>query len=129
MGVHAFENDTLSVKLNGAEIATINASDFASGSIEPITKTVSFPIDSHTPATITIEGSSIKNSIEATGSYNFTVKLADPQNVDGNSVTLTQDTLVGNTTTIQWATLTLQNPTAPGPTTDIIYNSASSQEI
>lgn len=127
-GALAFANDQLSVKLNGSEIATITASDFPANSTTAITKVVSIPVDSATPATITIVGSSIKNTTASNGAYTFAVKLADVRDTANNVVNLVTDTLVGDKTTVQAPTLTLKNATVAAPTNSTI-SATSNQEV
>lgn len=127
-GALAFANDQLSVKLNGSEIATISAANFAPGSMTAIPKVVSIPVDSTTPATITIVASSIKNAIGVSGVYTFTVKLSDVRDSSNNSVTLLSESLVGDKTTIQSPTMTLKNATVAAPTNNTI-SATSNQEV
>lgn len=127
-GASAFANDQLSVKLNGSEIATITSSDFLSGSTTAIPKVVSIPVDASTAATITIVGTSVKNTPGVNGAYTFTVKLSDVRDSANNSVALLSDSLVGDKTTIQSPTMTLKNATVAAPTNNTI-SSTSNQEV
>jgi hypothetical protein len=125
-GALAFANDQLSVKVNGAEVATITASDFPAGSVAPIVKTVSIPVDSSTAARITIVGSSVKNVTPAS-TYTFGVKLGDVRDAANNTVALLTDTVTGDKTTIQAPTLTVKPATVAAPTNDKI-SAVSNQE-
>ena len=127
-GALAFSNNQLSVKLNGSEIATITSSDFLPGGVLPITKTVSIPVDSTTPAAITIVGSSVKNTLGVSGVYTFAVALSDVRDSANNAVTLITSTVTGDKTTIQSPTLTLKNATTAAPSTATISSVSSPQE-
>ena len=126
-GALAFANDQISVKLNGSEVATITSTDFPAGSTSAITKTVSIPVDSSTPATITLVASSIKNNLGVAGAYTFNVALSDVRDSANNSVTLITSSLAGDKTTIQSPTLTLKNATVAAPSNSTI-SSVSNQE-
>ena len=83
-GINAFVNDSLSVKLNGSEIATLTSLVGAQ------VKTVSFVVDSANPGVLTVEGS-IKNNIGVNGSFTTTVALTDVRDSNNNAATIGAD--------------------------------------
>jgi S-layer homology domain len=123
-GINAFVNDQLSVKLNGAEIATLTV--LTGGLAQP--KTVSFVVDSANPATLTIEGS-IKNNQSVNGSFTFQVALSDVRDSSNNSATIgAGNNLTGDKTTVNTAVVELKTATVAAPSTTRLYSSAD-QEI
>jgi hypothetical protein len=129
LGATAFANGTLSVRVNGSEIATITSSDYPANSTAAIVKNISFPVDANTPATITIVASSVLNNTTVSGDYKFTVALTDVRDAANNVVPLnTTNTNVGYKTTIQAPVLTVQNSTVAAPTNRTISNTTN-QEV
>jgi len=123
-GINAFVNDQLSVKLNGAEIATLTT---LNGGVAQ-NKTVSFVVDSANPATLTIEGS-IKNNQSVNGSFTFVVGLADVRDSSNNTATIgAGNNLTGDKTTVNTAVVELKTATVAAPSTTRLYSSAD-QEI
>jgi hypothetical protein len=127
-GTNAFANNQLSVKVNGSEIATITASDYAGGLTVLPTKVVSIPVDSTTSARITIVGSSVKNTLTGSNLYGFKVQLSDVRDSANNSVTLGTAAVTGDQTTIQAPTLTLKNATVAAPSNSTI-SATTNQEV
>jgi hypothetical protein len=123
-GINAFVNDQLSVKLNGAEIATLTT---LNGGVAQ-SKTVSFVVDSANPATLTIEGS-IKNNQAVNGSFTFVVGLSDVRDSSNNQATIgAGNNLTGDKTTVNTAVVELKTATVAAPSTTRLYSSAD-QEI
>ena len=121
-GITAFVNDQLSVKLNGAEIATLTTLSGAQF------KTVSFVVDPTTPAIITIEGS-VRNVSAVSGAFNFTVALTDVRDSSNNQATIGAGaSLTGDKTTIATAQVQVQSTTVSAPSLNRI-SSSSEQEI
>lgn len=121
-GITGFVNDQLSVKLNGAEIATLtNISS-------PQAKTVSFVVDAGNPAIVTIEGS-VKNNASVTGSYQFNVSLTDVRDSSNNAASVgAGGNLTGDRTTVATATVNVKPATAAAATTSRVFGNAT-QEI
>jgi len=119
-----FVNDQLSVKLNGAEIATLTS---LSG---PQVRTVSFVVDATTPAVLTVEGSIKNNANVAPASYQFTVALTEVRDSSNNTIGSlgAGSSLTGDRTTVATAEVELRNATVAAPSTSRIYSSAE-QEI
>ncbi len=129
LGVQAFTDDILSVRFNGSEFATITLTDFPPNDNHLISKTVSLPINYQNTGTITIVGGPIKATPSATGSYSFNVELSSIQNIDGKTVTFTQNALTGNTTTIyQSPTVIIKDASVAAPLNNKIYGGIS-QEV
>ena len=121
-GITAFVNDQLSVKLNGAEIATLTTLSGAQS------KVVSFVVDPTTPAIITIEGS-VRNVSAVSGAFNFTVALTDVRDSNNNQATIGAGAnLTGDRTTIATAQVQVQSTTVSAPSLNRI-SSSSEQEI
>lgn len=121
-GIVGFVNDQLSVKLNGAEIATLT--DISSAQA----KTVSFVVDSANPAMITIEGS-VKNNANVSGQYQFNVSLTDVRDSSNNTASVgAGGNLTGDRTTVATATVNVKPATVAPATTSRIYGNAT-QEI
>jgi S-layer homology domain len=129
-GIYSFANEQLSIKVNGSEVANINTADQAAilGSTAMTQKTVSIPVDTTTPATITIVASSIKNQTSAVGQYTFAVQLVDVRDSSNNTVNLVTSTVTGDKTTIESPTVTLKNSTVAAPSTSTL-SSQPNQEI
>lgn len=125
-GITGFVNDQLSVKLNGAEIATLTS---LSGSQ---VRTVSFVVDATTPAVLTVEGSTKNNANIAPSSYQFTVSLTEVRDSSNNTITAGNlgagSSLTGDKTTVETAAVELKTATVAAPSTTRIYSSAE-QEI
>ena len=121
-GINAFVNDQLSVKLNGAEIATLTSLSGAQ------LKVVSFVVDSTAPATITVEGS-VKNATSVNGAFTFTVALTDVRDSNNNQAQIGAGAnLTGDKTTIATAQVQVQSTTVAAPSLNRI-SSSSEQEI
>jgi hypothetical protein len=121
-GIVGFVNDQLSVKLNGAEIATLtNISS-------PQVRTVSFVVDSANPAIVTIEGS-VRNNASITGSYQFNVALTDVRDSSNNAASVgAGGNLTGDRTTVATATVNVKPATVAPATTSRVFGNAT-QEI
>ncbi len=118
----AFVNDQLSVKLNGAEIATLTSVNGAQ------LKTVSFVVDSANPAIVTIDGS-VKNNASVAGSYQFNVSLTDVRDSSNNAATVgAGGSLTGDKTTIATTQVDVKAATVAPATTSRVYGN-STQEI
>ena len=121
-GINAFVNDSLSVKLNGSEIATLTSLVGAQ------VKTVSFVVDSANPGVLTVEGS-IKNNIGVNGSFTTTVALTDVRDSNNNAATIgAGSSLTGDKTTVGTAQVEVKSSTVAAPSSSRLYSSAS-QEI
>ncbi|MBX9809256.1 hypothetical protein K2X92_02625, partial [Candidatus Gracilibacteria bacterium] len=92
------------------------------------TKVVSIPVDSTTPAEITIVASSVLNQTSAVGNYTFAVQLTDVRDSSNNTVALVTSTVTGDKTTIESPTITLKNSTVAAPSSSTL-SSQSNQEI
>ena len=122
LGIASFVNDQLSVKLNGAEIATLTSLSGLQ------VKTVSFVVDPTAPATITIEGS-VKNVSAVQGAFTFTVSLSDVRDSSNNVAMIGGGAnLTGDKTTIATAQVQIQSTTVSAPSLNRI-SSSSEQEI
>lgn len=123
-GITGFVNDQLSVKLNGAEIATLTSL------VGNQVRTVSFVVDSTTPAVLTVEGSTKNNANIAPSSYQFTVSLTEVRDASNNTISSlgAGSSLTGDKTTVETAAVELKNATVAAPSTTRIYSSAE-QEI
>ena len=123
-GITGFVNDQLSVKLNGAEIATLTSLSGAQ------VRTVSFVVDATTPAVLTVEGSIKNNANVAPSSYQFTVALTEVRDSSNNTISSlgAGSNLTGDKTTVATAEVELKNATVAAPSTTRIYSSAE-QEI
>jgi hypothetical protein len=123
-GIDAFVNDQLSVKLNGAEIATLTSLSNGVGQA----KTVSFVVDSTNPGTLTVEGS-IKNNNTVNGAFTFTVALTDVRDSNNNTATVgAGNSLTGDKTTVGTASVEVKTATVAAPSSARLYSSAD-QEI
>ncbi len=121
-GITGFVNDQLSVKINGAEIATLTNISMAS------TKTVSFVVDAANPAIVTIEGS-VKNNASVTGSYQFNVALSDVRDSSNNAASIgAGGNLTGDRVTVATATVNVKPATVAPATTARVFGNAT-QEI
>ncbi len=122
-GITGFVNDQLSVKLNGAEIATITATGTQ-------VKTVSFVVDATTPAVLTVEGSIKNNANVAPSSYQVTVTLTQVRDSSNNTISSlgAGSSLTGDKTTVETAAVELKTATVAAPSTTRIYSSAE-QEV
>lgn len=123
-GVTGFVNDQLSVKLNGAEIATLTSL------VGSQVRTVSFVVDATTPAVLTVEGSTKNNANIAPSSYQFTVSLTEVRDSSNNTITSlgAGSSLTGDKTTVETAVVELKTATVAAPSTTRIYSSAE-QEV
>jgi hypothetical protein len=121
-GITGFVNDQLSVKINGAEVATLT--DISTSWV----KTVSFVVDSANPAVVTIEGS-VKNNASVTGSYQFNVALTDVRDSSNNAASIgAGSSLTGDKTTVATSTVNVKPATVAAATTKRIFGNAT-QEI
>jgi hypothetical protein len=123
-GITGFVNDQLTVKLNGAEIATLTSL------VGNQDRTVSFVVDATTPAVLTVEGSIKNNANVAPSSYQVTVALTEVRDSSNNTITSlgAGSSLTGDKTTVETAAVELKNATVAAPSTTRIYSSAE-QEI
>ena len=118
----AFVNDQLSVKLNGAEVATLTSLNGAQ------LKTVSFVVDSANPAIVTIDGS-VKNNAAVAGSFQFNVALTDVRDTSNNAATVgAGGSLTGDKTTIATTQVDVKPATVAPATTSRVYGNTT-QEI
>ena len=121
-GITGFVNDQLSVKLNGAEIATLTSLVGAQ------IKTVSFVVDAANPAMVTIDGS-VKNNALVSGSYQFTVALTDVRDSSNNAATVgAGGSLTGDKTTVATSAVDVKPATVAPATTSRVYGNTT-QEI
>ena len=121
-GISGFVNDQLSIKINGAEIATLT--DISSPSV----KTVSFVVDAANPAIVTIEGS-VKNNANVSGSYQFNVALSDVRDSSNNTASIgAGSSLTGDKTTVATSTVNVKPATVAPATTARVFGNAT-QEI
>lgn len=123
-GITGFVNDQLTVKLNGAEIATLTSL------VGNQVRTVSFVVDATTPAVLTVEGSTKNNANIAPASYQFTVTLSEVRDSSNNTISSlgAGSSLTGDKTTVETAAVELKNATVAAPSTTRIYSSAE-QEV
>lgn len=121
-GIELFVNNSLSVRVNGAEIGTLTSLTGA------VVLPVSFVVDPTTPAEITIVGN-IRNTPTGTNNYTFIVSLSEVRDINNNTATIgAGGSTSGDRTTVATATLTLKSATIAAPSSAKIYSSAE-QEI